>query len=111
MPWERQVNGPDWQDIEAIMKTIEEHHGCTITLMLLSDGLHAGDGLALHALAIKQGELSEELAAGIGAGMSWPCRAHRTLEGAMMELLMRIDHEALQQWWKQGEVFGPYERR
>lgn len=93
--------GPDWEDIGAFMRAVDELHGTTTGIAMAADG-------ALYSSALR-------VVVTIGAphlvapGQSWraeftgtfPCVQHRTIEGLVYNLLHRADAEAGRTLWKQ----------
>lgn len=93
--------GPDWADIGAFLRAIDQHHGTTTSVAIVADG-----ALYSSALAVVVTMGAPQL---VDVAQTWrqefrgvfPCVQHRTLEGLVYNLLHRADAEAGRQLWKQ----------
>jgi len=90
-PWQSVSSGPDWTDIEAMMRSIEAVHGGKCGLLLSPDGIGSTGGYRVDLL-LEQDMLPSTGAPGaIGIEQRWPCREHRTLEACVFAGLYRLD--------------------
>lgn len=98
--WAQSTNGPDWTDIEAMMRAQEALHTGAVVLTVSTVGIGATGGMALSAHHVLETLADGGTLTGVGVDTLWPNRTHRTLEACIYELLYRLDFaigEAYQQ--------------
>jgi hypothetical protein len=89
--WAQSTNGPDWTDIEAMMRALESVHTGEVVLTVSTVGIGATGGMALSAHHVLATLGEDATHTGCGVDTLWPNRQHTTLEAAVYELLYRLD--------------------
>lgn len=89
--WVKSTNGPDWTDLEAMMRALEGLHGGAVVLSVSTVGIGASGGLAWSAVHSLE-TLGEHVThSGVGVDGLWPCTDCATMEGLLYQLLWRLD--------------------
>jgi hypothetical protein len=93
----RTNNGPDWTDVEAMMRSIQSASSGVVSLTILPRGIGASGGLRV-ALAWSE---SMESVGGVDSMMLsesvWPCKHGCTLDGHVFAGLANLDHQLVKQ--------------
>jgi hypothetical protein len=102
--WRAAVNGPDWTDVRTMMGCIQELHKSSCFLELAPDGLGPGTALTVRACVLSNRPGEDLKPMELCTAGEWPNRAGQTLPALVLDLLYRLDHEVLVQWWEQGKM-------
>lgn len=89
--WAKSTNGPDWTDIEAMLRSIEGLHGGAVVLSVSTVGIGASGGLALSAVHSLETLAENATHSGVGVDALWPSKDCATMEGLWYQLLWRLD--------------------
>lgn len=89
----KSTNGPDWMDVLRSIREIEKETSTTVTVLLQPDGFGDGPRWRIDVCALFKQVVFEPLPQGVGVGCYFPHRRARTIEGAMMMLLIDLDDE------------------
>jgi hypothetical protein len=91
--WEKSTNGPDWTDVEMIMRAISAVHGGHVALVFSPNGTGATGGLDVAASMIFDVLPGSLLPATVATSSVWPCSTHKTLAAHAFDALHRLDFE------------------
>lgn len=86
-------SGPDWSDVEMLMRAIGTMHSGHVGLTLLPRGIGATGGLTVGAGIVFNVLPGSAIPAEVGVLGDWPCSAHATFEGHCFALLHQLDFE------------------
>jgi hypothetical protein len=89
--WEKSTNGPDWTDIEAMMRAMSALHSGTVGLTLFPRGTGSTGGLSVGASIMFDVLPGSALPAAVSTVKDWPCSAHSTFDGHCFALLHELD--------------------
>lgn len=94
--WEKSTNGPDWTDVEMLMRAIGAVHSGHIALVCSPRGTGAGGGLDVAASMIFDVLPGSSLPPTVVVSSGWPCNTHKTLVAHAFESLHQLDFEISQ---------------
>jgi hypothetical protein len=95
---DKHTSGPDWIDVETMMRAIGALHSGKVGLTLLPRGIGGSGGLEIGAgimFDVLPGSQIPECETVI---KNWPCASHATLSGHCYALLLELD-------WKIGQMY------
>jgi len=96
--WAKSTNGPDWTDIETLMRAISALHTGHVNVAFSPRGIGSSGGLHI-ALSILLDVLpGSSLPAVIMAESEWPCAENHDLCAHVFEGLYQLDYQV-------GEVY------
>lgn len=84
-------NGPDWIDVEMLIRAIGSLHSGAAGLTILQRGIGATGGLSVGASIMFNVLPGSSVPEAITVTKDWPCSAHRTLAGHCFALLHELD--------------------
>ena len=90
--WEKSTSGPDWIDVEMLMRALEGLHSAHIALIVSPDGTGSSGGVRVAASAIFALLPGSALPPTIVVNKTWPCKTHSTLTGHAFCLLHELDY-------------------
>jgi hypothetical protein len=86
-------NGPDWTDVEMLMRAIGALHSGRVGLTVLPRGTGATGGVTIGASIMIDVLPGSSIPLGVTVTGDWPCNGHRTFEGHCFNLLHQLDYE------------------
>jgi hypothetical protein len=103
--WENSSSGPDWIDVESLMRAIAGLHSGAVGFSVLPDGPGFGGGLSLCASIIFDRLPGSSLPTDVSVLAKWPSKDVRTFAAAVLRLFYELDYaigKAYQQesFWK-----------
>lgn len=91
--WENSTNGPDWIDVEAMMRAIGSLHSAEISLMFSPRGIGATGGLETVAVCTFDVLPGSALPKVVMCTSEWPCKDHATIAAHVYWMLYDLDAE------------------
>lgn len=91
--WEDSTNGPDWIDVEAMMRAIGSLHSAEVSVMFSPLGIGATGGLEVMTLCTFEVLPGSSLPKVVMCTSEWPCRDHATLVSHVFATLYDLDAE------------------
>lgn len=89
--WEEPSSGPDWMDVEMLLRALEGLHGGHVALIVSPDGIGSSGGVQVVASALFDVLPGSDLPENVSRMKSWPCSTHRTLAAHAFALLHELD--------------------
>lgn len=102
--WEKSTNGPDWMDVEMLMRAIEAVHGGHVALVFSPRGIGSSGGLDVAASCILDVVPDASVPASVVVDKRWPCNTHKQLAPHAFALLHQLDY-AVGEAYKQRRIF------
>jgi hypothetical protein len=91
--WEEPTNGPDWIDVEMLMRAIGGLHSGHVAVIVSPDGIGSSGGVDVAASMIFDVLPGSSLPASVVAHGKWPCKDHKTLAAHAFATLHQLDFE------------------
>lgn len=91
--WEESTKGPDWTDVEMMMRAIGAVHSGHIAVIISPNGTGATGGVDVAASMIFDVLPGSSLPATVATSSVWPCSTHKTLAAHAFEALHQLDFE------------------
>ena len=91
--WEKSTNGPDWIDVEMLMRAIGGLHSGHVAVIISPDGIGSSGGVDVAASMLFDVLPGSSLPASVAVHKSWPCATHKTLASHAFSLLHDLDFE------------------
>lgn len=89
--WEESSNGPDWVDVEMMMRSIGALHSADVALIVSPYGTGSSGGVDVAASALFQRLPGSSLPSNVAVNKGWPCNTHKTLAAHAFALLHDLD--------------------
>lgn len=102
--WEEPTTGPDWIDVEMLMRAIGAIHSAHVAVVVSPDGIGSSGGVDVAASALFDHLPGSALPADVGVTKVWPCNTHKTLAAHAFALLHELDY-AISQVYKQESLW------
>jgi len=102
--WEEPMKGPDWMDVESLMRAIGGLHSAHVALVISPDGIGSSGGIEVAASAIFDRLSGSALPTDVGIVKAWPCNTHKTLAAHAFALLHELDY-AISQVYQNEELW------
>jgi len=96
--WEEPTSGPDWIDVEAMMRSIGAIHSGHVAFIVSPSGTGFNGGVDVAASILFDVLPGSQLPVNVTTVKSWPCSSHKTLAAHTFALLHELDY-------KIGEVY------
>lgn len=90
--WEEPTTGPDWIDVEMLMRAIGAVHSAHVALIVSPSGTGASGGVDVAASALFDLLPGSSLPENVAVNKGWPCTSHRTLAAHAFALLHELDY-------------------
>lgn len=90
--WEKSTNGPDWTDVEMLMRAIEGLHSAHVAIVLSPDGIGSSGGIDVGASCLFDVLPGSSLPESVVVHKVWPCSMHATLAGHVFATLHELDY-------------------
>lgn len=104
-------NGPDWIDVETMMRAMSALHSGTVGLTVLAAGIGSSGGLSAAASIMFDVLPGSAIPRCVSVVKSWPCSQHTTLPGHSFALLHELDYK-ISQVYNQASLWdAPTDRR
>lgn len=87
------TNGPDWTDVLLYLTEISDGREQRVSILLECDGYGAGPRWRIYAFTSPRKVALVGESQGAGVVALWPHGDHRTMEGAVFNLLAVLDAE------------------
>jgi len=91
--WEKSTNGPDWIDVEMLMRAIGGLHSGHVAVIVSPDGIGSSGGVDVAASMLFDVLPGSSLPASVAVHKRWPCATHATLAAHAFSLLHELDFE------------------
>jgi len=91
--WEEPSSGPDWIDVEMLMRAIGGLHSGHVAIIVSPDGTGSSGGVDVAASMIFDVLPGSSLPGNVATRGVWPCSTHRTLAAHAFSLLHKLDAE------------------
>jgi len=85
-------NGPDWIDVETMMRALGALHSGTVGLTVIPRGVAASGGLSVAATIFFDVLPGSQIPESVSHIKDWPCSAHATFAGHCYALLLELDY-------------------
>lgn len=85
--------GPDWVDVEAMMRAIGTLHGGSVGLTILPHGIGATGGVSVAASIMFAALPGSALPPIVTVVKCWPCTGHKELVAHCFALLHELDYK------------------
>jgi len=87
------MNGPDWTDLEQMMRALEALHSGHVGLTVLPVGIGSSGGLSISASIMFDVLPGSSIPPCVNVIKNWPCKQHATLPGHCFALLHELDFQ------------------
>ena len=91
--WEEPTTGPDWIDVEMLMRAIGGLHSGNVAVIVSPDGTGSSGGVDVAASMLFDVLPGSSLPANVAVTKRWPCSTHKTLAAHAFALLHELDFE------------------
>ena len=91
--WEKSTNGPDWTDVEMLMRAIAGLHSGHVAVIVSPDGIGSSGGVNVVASILCDVLPGSQLPPSIQVCKVWPCNTHATLAAHAFSLLHDLDYQ------------------
>jgi len=89
--WEKSTNGPDWIDVEMMMRAISVMHSGQVGLTVLPRGIGATGGLSTAVSIMWDTLPGSKITEDVAVIRDWPCSQHSTFAAHVFALLHELD--------------------
>lgn len=90
--WEKSSSGPDWIDVEMLMRALEGLHSAHVAVIISPDGIGSTGGVDVAASAIFDVLPGSSLPATVAVHKKWPCTSHKSLAAHCFNALHELDY-------------------
>lgn len=91
--WAKSTNGPDWTDVETLMRAIGGLHSGHVGLCLSPSGTGASGGLKIDLVMRFDVLPGSSLPAVVTAESDWPCPEGHDLAAHIFQGLYQLDYQ------------------
>jgi len=91
--WEEPSTGPDWIDVESLMRAIGALHSAHVAVIVSPSGTGFSGGVEVAASAIFERLAGSSLPSNVAVNKAWPCNTHKALAAHAFSLLHELDFE------------------
>lgn len=91
--WAKSTNGPDWTDVEMMMRALEGLHSGHVAVIVSPAGTGSTGGVDIAASMLFEVLPGSSLPEGVGVHTQWPSNGNATLVGACFRLLHELDFQ------------------
>lgn len=91
--WAKSTNGPDWIDVEMLLRGIGALHSGEVGLTILPRGTGATGGLSVAASCMFNVLPGSSLPPAVSVMKDWPCTSHADLAAHCFALLHELDFQ------------------
>ncbi len=90
--WEEPGIGPDWIDVETLMRAIGALHSGHVAVIVSPDGIGSTGGVDVAASMLFDVLPGSALPESVVSHKRWPCDTHKTLAAHAFALLYELDY-------------------
>jgi hypothetical protein len=91
--WEEPTNGPDWIDVEMLMRALSALHSAHVAVIVSPLGTGSTGGVDVAASALFDVLPGSSLPKAVAVNRAWPCNTHKTLAAHAFNALHELDFE------------------
>jgi hypothetical protein len=91
--WEEPTKGPDWTDVEMLMRAIGAVHSGHVAVIISPHGTGSTGGVDVAASMLFDVLPGSSLPSTVQVTSPWPCKSHKTLASHAFEALHRLDFQ------------------
>jgi len=91
--WAKSSNGPDWTDVEMMIRALSSLHSGEAGLTILARGIGATGGLSVAASIMFHVLPGSSLPECVSVVKDWPCTSHAELPAHCFAILHELDYE------------------
>jgi argininosuccinate lyase len=91
--WEEPTTGPDWIDVESLMRALQALHSAHVAVIVSPFGTGATGGVDVAVSALFERLSGSQLPANVAVSKAWPCSTHKTFASHAFSLLHELDYE------------------
>lgn len=91
--WAKSTNGPDWTDVEMMMRAMSALHSGEVGMTCLPRGIGSTGGLSIAASIMFNVLPGSALPPCVSVVKDWPCTSHKELPAHVFALLHQLDYE------------------
>lgn len=91
--WEEPTKGPDWVDVESLMRAIGGLHTGNVAIIVSPSGTGFSGGVDVAASMLFDVLPGSSLPPNVQVHSDWPCDKHTTLAAHAFALLHDLDYE------------------
>ena len=91
--WEKPTNGPDWIDVEMLMRALGGLHSGHVAIIISPDGIGSSGGMDVAASMLFDVLPGSSLPTAVATHGTYPCSTHKTLASHAFSLLHGLDFE------------------
>ncbi len=102
--WAKSTNGPDWTDVEMMLRSLSALHSGEAGLTVLPRGTGASGGLSVAASIMFHLLPGSALPPCVSVVKDWPCTSHAELSAHCFALLHELDF-AISKVYKQESLW------
>ena len=92
----KSTSGPDWTDVEMMMRAMSSLHSGAVGLTFLPRGIGANGGLGVGASIMFDVLPGSSIPESVNLIKDWPCTQHADLAGHCFALLHELDFKISQ---------------
>jgi len=89
--WEEPTNGPDWIDVEAMMRALSALHSGHVAVIVSPRGTGSSGGVEVTASCLFDVLPGSSIPPVCQVSKLWPCSTHKTLAAHSFALLHDLD--------------------
>jgi hypothetical protein len=89
--WAKPTSGPDWTDVEMMLRALAAMHSASVGVTLLQHGTGATGGLSVGANCMFNVLPGSSLPPALSISKRWPCAQHSDLAAHVFALLHELD--------------------
>lgn len=93
MGWEKSSTGPDWTDVEMLMRAIGSLHSGEVAFIVSPAGTGFGIGVDVAASMLFHVLPGSSLPESVTVHEEWPCSTHAMLVAHVFNLLYQLDYK------------------
>jgi hypothetical protein len=102
--WDSASNGPDWTDVEMLMRAMGSLHSAHVALVVSPLGNGLNGGVMVVGSALFELLPGSALPPAVQVEKAWPCNTHKTLATHAFALLHELDF-AISRVYKNEELW------
>jgi hypothetical protein len=91
--WAKSTNGPDWTDVEMMMRSLSALHSGHVGFTVLPRGIGSSGGLSVSCSMMFDVLPGSSLPEHISTESTWPCNSHAELAAHVFAGLHALDFE------------------
>jgi hypothetical protein len=89
----KSMSGPDWTDVEMMMRAMSALHSGHVGFTVLPHGIGSSGGLSVMCQIAMDVLPGSSIPAQIGTESTWPCNSHASLAAHVYAGLHKLDFE------------------